>query len=159
MDLRNWPNRPEPVPSSASSKTNERDQFCQGLSKDHLGGGYLRHPEKMRLRVCDREWKEFKEDMSKIPLYLLRYLKIHDDEVTLRLADLLYRHRRAICSAIAATADITQVVAMVWKAKWYTWIPEIPSFALQTKQPPVTALSRSAARHLLEGRYKKKWGF
>ena len=57
--------------------------------------------------------ERIQEDMSKIHLYLLRYLKIHDDEVTLRLADLLYRHRRAICSAIAATADITQVVAMV----------------------------------------------
>jgi len=40
---------------------------------DHLGGGYLAYPE--------NEWKEFKEDMSKIPLYLRRYLKIHDDEV------------------------------------------------------------------------------
>jgi len=85
---------PEPVPSSASSKTNERDEFYQGLSMedDHLGGGYLAYPGKMRLRVCEREWKKFKEDMSKIPLYLLRYLKIHDDEnMTLRPADLLYR--------------------------------------------------------------------
>jgi len=48
---------------------------------DHLGGGYLAYPEKIRLRVSEREWKEFKEDMSKIPLYLRRYLKIHDDEV------------------------------------------------------------------------------
>ena len=60
------------------------------MEDDHLGGGYLRHPEKMRLRVCECEWKEFKEDMSKIPLYLLRYLKIHDDEnMTMRPADLL----------------------------------------------------------------------
>ena len=24
------------------------------MEDDHLGGGYLRHPEKMRLRVCER---------------------------------------------------------------------------------------------------------
>ena len=66
------------------------------------------------LCVCEREWKEFKQDMSKIPLYLLRYLKIHDDEnMTLRPADLLYRHRSTICRAITAIAIITQVVAMV----------------------------------------------
>jgi len=77
--------RPEPVPPSASSKTNERDKFCQVLSMDHIGGGYLAYPEKIRLRVCEREWKEFKEDMSKIPLYLLRYLKIHDDEIVMKI--------------------------------------------------------------------------
>ena len=77
-------NRPEDVPSSAS-KTNERVVFNEILSMedDRLGGGYLRHPEKMRLQVCEREWKEFKEDMSKIPLYLLRYLK--DDEIVTKI--------------------------------------------------------------------------
>ena len=36
--------------------------------------------------------KIFKQDASKIPLYLLQYLKIHDDEdMTLHPADLLYR--------------------------------------------------------------------
>jgi len=50
-----------------------------------LGGGYLAYPEKIRLLVCKREWKEFKEDMSKIPLYLLRYLKIHDGEIVTKI--------------------------------------------------------------------------
>ena len=52
---------------------------------DHFGGGYLVYPEKIRLRVCEREWKKFKEDMSKIPLYLLRHLKIHDDEIVTKI--------------------------------------------------------------------------
>ena len=43
-------------------------------------GGYLVYPEKIRLQVCERE-----EDMSKIPLYLLRYLKIHDDEIVTKI--------------------------------------------------------------------------
>ena len=58
MEWRKQVKRPEPVPPSASSKTNERDEFCQGLSMDHLGGGYLAYPEKIRLsRVCERKWK------------------------------------------------------------------------------------------------------
>ena len=90
-------------------KTNERHEFCQGLSIEDTWCIL----KKMRLRVCEREWKEFKEDMSKIPLYLLRYLKIHDDgNMTLLPADLLYRHCSTICSAITAIT-IIQVVAMV----------------------------------------------
>ena len=53
---------------------------------DNLGGGFLAaYPEEIRLQVCEREWKEFKEDMSKIPLYLLRYLKIHDDKIVMEI--------------------------------------------------------------------------
>ena len=46
----------------------------------------------MTLRIREREWKEFHHDLSKIPSYLLKYIKNHDGEdMTLQSADLLYR--------------------------------------------------------------------
>ena len=62
-------------------KTNERHEFCQGLSIEDTWCIL----KKMRQRVCEREWKEFKEDMSKIPLHLLRYLNIHDDKIVTKI--------------------------------------------------------------------------
>ena len=61
------------------------------MEDDHFGGGTLQYCEQMTLRNCEREWKEFRHDLSRIPLYLRKYIENHDDEdTTLLPADRLY---------------------------------------------------------------------
>ena len=97
------------------------------MEDDHLGGAYLMYPVKMRPRVCEREWKEFKEVMSKIPFYLLRYLKIHDDEsMTLRPADPHYRQGKQLF-----IEDITNEGANIFIDLQWTIRPRLPSHRIQ----------------------------
>ena len=57
-----------------------------------MGGRTLQYREQMTLRIREREWKEFHHDLSKVPSYLLKYIKNHDSEdMTLQPADLVYR--------------------------------------------------------------------
>ena len=77
---------------------------------------YRRYSPRHRRAICHAitEIADITRVMSKIPLYLFRYLKIYDDEnMTLRPADLLNRHCRTICHTIAAISIISQIVVMV----------------------------------------------
>ena len=67
----------QPLPSRARNE-NERKDIFEGLvtEDDHFGGRTLQYREQMTLRIREREWKEFHHDLSKIPSYLLKYIKI-----------------------------------------------------------------------------------